>query len=99
MSFLGKIFGAIIRVGFVVLGTLIGGPIGAFIGAIIGNLVGNFVEGLFGGKSSTKTDISKVNVRISEPIRWLSAGRVRVGGAVLFAEFDSAGNLWYLVVH
>lgn len=50
-------------------------------------------------KPSTKPDVSKVNVRIAEPIRWLFSGVNRAGGAVLFAEFDSAGNLWYLVVH
>lgn len=44
-------------------------------------------------------DASKVNVRIAEPPRWLCAGIVRQGGGVLFAEFDSAGNLWYLIVH
>lgn len=99
MSFLGKIFGAIIRIAFVAIGSLLGGPVGAFIGAIIGNFIAGFVENLFAGKPSTRTEVAKVNVRVSEPIRWLAAGQVRVGGAVLFAEFDTAGNLWYLVVH
>lgn len=99
MSFIGKIFGAIIRIAFVAIGALIGGPIGAFIGAMIGNFVAGAVENLFNKKPSTKNEVSKVNVRIGEPIRWLSAGQNRIGGAVLFAEFDGAGNLWYLVVH
>ncbi len=99
MSFIGKIFGAIIRVAFVAIGAMLGGPIGAFIGAIIGSFVAGAVESLFTKKPSTKTEVSKVNVRVGEPIRWLAAGQNRMGGAVLFAEFDSAGNLWYLVVH
>lgn len=99
MSSIVKIFSAIIRVAFVVVGSLLGGPIGAFIGAIIGSFVAGAFESAFAKKPSTKSDIAKVNVRIGEPIRWLGVGRVRLGGAVLFAEFDSAGDLWYLVVH
>ena len=44
-------------------------------------------------------EAAKVNVRISEPERWIASGRNRQGGGVLFAEFDSAGNFWYLLVH
>lgn len=48
---------------------------------------------------ASSIEAGKVNVRIPEPPRWLAAGIARQGGGVLFAEFDGAGNLWYLVVH
>lgn len=56
------------------------------------------VMGLF-IKPSTNSDASKITVKIAEPMRWLHAGRVRAGGAVLYAEFDEIGNLWVIVVH
>lgn len=81
-----------------VVGSLLGGPVGAFIGSLIGSLLATGLTALW-TKRGTDTEVAKVNVRISEPIRWLNAGRTRQGGAVLFAEFDGSGNLWYLVVH
>lgn len=44
-------------------------------------------------------EAASVNVRISEPERWLNAGINRVGGGVIFAEFDSEGNFWYVLAH
>lgn len=44
-------------------------------------------------------EAASVNVRISEPERWLNCGLNRVGGGVIFAEFDSLGNFWYLLAH
>lgn len=44
-------------------------------------------------------DAAKVNVRLSNPPRYLDAGQPLQGGAVVFGEFDSQGNLWYILVH
>ena len=44
-------------------------------------------------------EASKSTVRVNEAPRWVCAGNVRQGGNVLFAEFDSSGDLWVLVVH
>lgn len=44
-------------------------------------------------------DQAKVNVRLSNPPRYLDCGQPLQGGAVVFAEFDGDGNLWYIVVH
>jgi hypothetical protein len=81
------------------------GSTSAFLGAIIGSVV--LAAGAMliqkalgiGAQKAPPMDAGKVNVRITEPERWLNAGRARQGGGVLFAEFDSAGNFWYLVVH
>ncbi len=83
------------------------GSTSAFLGAVIGSIVlaaGSFLiqkilGPLTGGREAAPMDAGKVNVRITEPSRWLNAGRARQGGGVLFAEFDGAGNFWYLVVH
>ena len=72
--------------------------VGAAIFAV-GSMLIQKVLGLGGGRDAAPMDAGKVNVRIAEPSRWLNAGRARQGGGVLFAEFDAAGNLWYLVVH
>lgn len=97
MSSLKQIAAAFTQLAFTVVGYIIAGPIGAFIGSVIGSFA---AKALFGsGKRGTDNSISKVNVRVNEPIRWLHAGWLKAGGAVLFAEHDSAGNLWYLVVH
>jgi hypothetical protein len=62
-------------------------------------VVGGVTQLLTQKKNTTKQEASKVNVRLSEPIRWINAGTCRQGGGVLFADFDSDGNFWYLVVH
>jgi len=68
------------------------------IGSVAITLTGSLISSaLFKPKSDITA--AKINVRQEEPIRWINAGLVLQGGGVLFAEFDSAGNLWYLVVH
>jgi len=41
----------------------------------------------------------KINVRLEEATRWICAGPVLQGGACVFAEVDSGGNLWWIIVH
>ena len=100
MSAVTKIFAGI---ALIVAGVLLAPYIGPVAAAqLIGIGVSLVLQGVIQvirGSPGSNNEISKVNVRIAEPIRWLHAGRARAGGAVLFAEFDSAGNLWYLVVH
>lgn len=82
-------------IGFTILGSYLGGPIGASIGA---SLAGGLNAWLT-KRDSPPVEAGKINVRITNPSRWLNAGRARQGGAVMFAEFDAQGNLWYLLVH
>jgi hypothetical protein len=63
------------------------------------SLITQGIMQLIQGNKGTNVEAGKVNVRLVEPIRWLNAGIARQGGGVLFAEFDSSGNLWYLIVH
>ncbi|RDE07393.1 hypothetical protein DVW87_00375 [Sphingomonas aracearum] len=42
---------------------------------------------------------AQVNVKITDPPRWLHCGRARSGGGALFGEFDAQGRFWYLIVH
>ncbi len=70
------------------------------IGSLVLGIGVQLLGSLFVQKPKAPTiEASKVNVRLPEPERWLASGRVRVGGAVLFAEYDAAGNFWFLVVH
>lgn len=70
------------------------------IGALIIGIGIQLITSLFVKKPNPPTtEAGKINVRISEPERWLGAGRARMGGGILFAEYDSSGNFWYLVVH
>lgn len=77
----------------------------AFVTTVIGAAIvaaGTFlVQSVLGGGSRRAPDqeAGKVNVRITEPPRWLHAGYARSGGGVLFGEFDSQGRFWYVVVH
>lgn len=50
-------------------------------------------------QQSPTLEAGKVNVRVAEPERWNYCGSSRSGGGVVFAEFDEAGNFWYLIVH
>ena len=78
--------------------------IGAFLLSPFGSLLLSIglqlVTSLFIKKPDAPSiEASKVNVKIPEPERWLAGGRTRQGGGVVFAEFDSSGNFWYVVVH
>lgn len=52
-----------------------------------------------GGKNTVPMEAGKINVKIGEPERWLNAGLARQGGGALFAEFDTQGRFWYLIVN
>jgi hypothetical protein len=54
---------------------------------------------LGGGRNSASMEAGKINVRISDPPRWLNAGRARSGGGALFGEFDAKGRFWYIIVN
>lgn len=91
-------------IGLVVAGVLLTpiiGPVFAgYLVSIGASLVVQGVIGIITGQGNkTPVEAGKVNVRILEPRRWLNAGLCRQGGGVLFAEFDSGGNLWYLIVN
>lgn len=87
---LGPIYAAIGATGF----------LGAAIGAVI-IAVGSYaiMAALGSGRNAPKMEAGKVNVKISDPPRWLNCGRARQGGGVLFGEFDAQGRFWYVVVH
>ncbi len=82
----------------------------AGLGAFLASPIGNLVLGLglqlllspFLSKRQQQTpsiEAGKINVRVAEPERWSSCGNIRMGGGVVFAEFDTDGNFWYVVVH
>jgi hypothetical protein len=90
------------------IGTALASKLGitsGFLTSLIGSTV--LAVGLYGvqsllmgsGNRGSDMEAGKVNVRLPEPPRWLAAGQVRMGGGVLFAEFDASGNFWYLIVH
>ena len=77
--------------------------VGAFLATVIGTLIvtaGLFLlNSLVNRPPGANMEAGKINVKMNEPVRWINAGKCRQGGGILFAEFDAAGNLWYLVVH
>jgi len=83
--------------GFVIIGGITLGA--TFFAAIGASLILQGITQMSQQGKGTSVEAGKVNVRLAEPIRWLNAGINRQGGGVLFAEFDGAGNLWYVVVH
>lgn len=108
MGAVGKIIGTVAMLAVAVAAPYLAPAIGQFLGftGFLATAIGSIV--LAAGVLAIQTlmrpsaptlDAGRVNVRIAEPERWLNAGIARQGGAVLYAEFDSAGNLWYLVVH
>lgn len=74
-----------------------------FLAAVIGSVViaaGMTLLQMIGRMgSNTAMEAAKINVRIPEPPRWICAGRTKQGGGVLFGEFDTSGNFWYIAVH
>lgn len=108
MGKVGKILGVAALIALAVftpyLAPIIGGFIGltGFLATAVGSIIlaaGILAIQMLMRPGSPSMDAGRVNVKIAEPERWLNAGIARQGGAVLYAEFDSAGNLWYLVVH
>lgn len=75
-----------------------------FLTAVIGATIiaaGTYViqSVLMGGSRAPSMEAGKVNVRISDPPRWLNAGFTRSGGGALFGEFDVQGRFWYIIVN
>jgi hypothetical protein len=98
MSSVGKILGALVQIAFTVVGAMFGGPVGAFIGATIGAFASAGIQSLL-KDPSTPADRQTSTVKVAEPVRWLNAGRCKASGALVFAEFASDGDLWYIVLH
>lgn len=80
------------------VGLFLATPIGGLLlaGALAG---GAAVIQALNRPQRTPPEASRVNVRIEAAPRWLRAGKLRAGGAVIFAEFDDDGAFWYLVAH
>ncbi|WP_395326945.1 hypothetical protein WBP06_09530 [Novosphingobium sp. BL-8H] len=110
MAVVKKIVGLVAMVALIAyagpLGAAIAGNIGAsaFVGTLIGAVIvagGTYLiqSILVGSSRAPDMESGKVNVRISDPPRWLNAGHSRSGGGALFGEFDSNGRFWYIIVH
>lgn len=89
------------------LGAAIAGKLGiasAFVGSLIGTAIiaaGSYLISavLLGGNRAPDMEAGTTNVKITDPPRWLHAGRARSGGGALFGEFDAQGRFWYIIVH
>lgn len=108
ISSIGASIGATVTaLGTAALGVGAWSSLTAFLASPIGSLIAgigiSLVSSLFVQKQKKQqtptVEAGKVNVRLAEPERWLVAGEMRQGGGVLFAEFDGAGNFWYIIVH
>ncbi len=105
MAIAKKIVGLVAMAALTYFAPYVGGLLGpSFLGVAIGAAV--IVAGsaliraaLGGGGRAADMEAGKVNVKISDPPRWLNAGRARQGGGALFGEFDSQGRWWMVIVH
>lgn len=74
-----------------------------FVGSIIGSAIlaaGVFVGmSILGGQRAPEMEAAQVNVKITDPPRWLHAGLSRSGGGAVFGEFDAQGRFWYIIIH
>lgn len=75
-----------------------------FVSSVIGTVIvaaGTYLltAVLFGASRAPDMEAGSVNVKITDPPRWLHAGRARSGGGALFGEFDAQGRFWYIIVH
>jgi len=80
------------------------GSSSAFVASVIGTVIvaaGTYIiqSVLMGGVRSPSMEAGKTNVKISDPPRWLHAGRARSGGGAMFGEFDAQGRFWYIVAN
>jgi hypothetical protein len=102
-SILRSVLQAAIVFAFVIAGQYVFGAVGAFIGAAIGtavaSAVGNLIFGPVGGKRGADPDAGKFVVKVAEAPRWINCGECKQGGAIVFAEFDDVGNIWWVIVH
>lgn len=95
LAVVGAIAGAIV-------GFMVGGAFGAVIGFAVGLKAGLMAGDALGNAlfpRHTDPNVQKVNTRIAESLRTIAAGEVMLGGAVVFGEFASDGDLWYIIVH
>lgn len=114
MSKVGKILVAVVTIAAIIalnafapgIGTALtvalGFKVSAFLVVAIGSVLISLASGLLTSalfKPKSPMQEAKVNVRLETPPRWICGGQVLQGGGVLFAEFDSVGNLWWLIVH
>lgn len=110
MSKVVKIFAIIAAVAIVIFAPYIAPAIGGFLGAsgflavAIGSIVIavglTLLQAVFTPSGQgAPMEAGKVTLRIGEAPRWINAGIARQGGAVVFADFDSAGNFWCVVIH
>ena len=104
--------GAIIALNTFIPGSSLAAGFGSFLG-VSSQLAGNILiaigtvavalggallsQALFG--KSLDMGRQKINVRLEEATRWICAGPVLQGGACVFAEHDSLGNIWWVIVH
>lgn len=108
LGFLGGILaaGGIVTplIGFGTIGAVNAGfAFATFLSSGFGSLllsVGISAAQYFLGRQKGPTiESARITVRISEPERWINAGRVRIGGAALFGEYAENGDFWCIVVH
>jgi hypothetical protein len=69
------------------------------VGSVVISVGLSLITSLLFRPPSAGADQSKVNVRISEPPRYICGGVAMQGGSVVFGEFDAAGDFWYILIH
>ncbi|SDI95672.1 hypothetical protein [Salipiger marinus] len=84
--------------------TAVGYALGAFLGQnILGTLLLNVGIAYLlrpDQPEPPRIEQAQVNTRIAQAERYQLGGRVKIGGAAgAFAEYDSGGNFWYVVIH
>ena len=84
--------------------TAVGYALGAFLGQnILGTLLLNVGIAYLlrpDQPEPPRIEQAQVNTRIAQAERYQLGGRVKIGGAAgAFAEYDSGGNFWYIVIH
>ncbi|HBS99666.1 MAG TPA: hypothetical protein DEB47_07315, partial [Citreicella sp.] len=84
--------------------TAVGYAVGAFLGqTILGSLLLNVGVAYLlrpDQPEPPRIEQAQINTRIAQAERYQLGGRVKIGGAAgAFAEYDSGGHFWYIVVH
>lgn len=106
MAKVGKILLAVVQIAAIVAINYFAPVFGGYLSAALIAAVGTVAITLGGALLSNalfgkKIDMGqqKINVRLEEASRWNCAGPVMQGGAVVFAEHDAVGNLWWVIIH
>jgi hypothetical protein len=86
---MGKVLGAILRIGAIVVGSILGGPIGAAIGALVGTVAVSAL-GLDGGVPKPET--GETAIKKPRPERVSAYGRLRLYGAYCLFETATDGT-------